>query len=135
MADAHSTPGTALELASPPPAGERLATVVEQLCAANNDVVRRQVRDRARQALPSREELADVVEALRTVLFPGYYGTSEIAPDSMRFYIGATLDEVMRKLRVQILRGMCSVCARTEPDCQHCDDPNSTRHGTLLGCL
>jgi serine O-acetyltransferase len=70
--------------------------------------------------LPSRDRLIEIVEALRSVLFPGYFGTSEIAQESMPFYVGATLDKVMRALHEQIVRGFCSACVADPPDCERC---------------
>ncbi len=98
-----------------------LHEVVERLCEASSDVVSRRVPTDARHALPSREALSEVVEALRSVMFPGYFGTSEIARHNMRYHVGATLDRVMRLLRVQILRAMCSTCDRARPTCADCE--------------
>lgn len=72
--------------------------------------------------MPSVEELSKIVEDLRTVLFPGYYGTSEITPDTMPYYIGSTLDRVRRHLADQINRGYCFVCEKQQVDtCKDCE--------------
>lgn len=71
--------------------------------------------------MPSVETLSDIVESLRTVLFPGYFGPSEITPDTMPYYIGATLDRVKRQLADQIHRGYCFVCDKTKVErCSDC---------------
>lgn len=71
--------------------------------------------------MPSVETLSEIVEDLRCVLFPGYYGPSEITPDTMPYYIGSTLDRVERKLADQINRGYCFVCDKTQIDrCNDC---------------
>ena len=49
-------------------------------------------------SMPSVEILSEIVENLRCVLFPGYYGPSEITPDTMPYYIGSTLDQVQRQI-------------------------------------
>lgn len=72
--------------------------------------------------MPSVEILSEIVEDLRTVLFPGYYGPSEITPDTMPYYIGSTLDRVERHLADQINRGYCFVCDKNKVDrCQDCE--------------
>lgn len=72
--------------------------------------------------MPSIEILSGIVEDLRTVLFPGYYGPSEITPDTMPYYIGSTLDRVERHLADQINRGYCFVCDKTKTDrCGDCE--------------
>lgn len=71
--------------------------------------------------MPSVEILTSIVEDLRTVLFPGYFGTSEITPDTMPYYIGAKLDKIERRLADQINRGYCFVCDKTKTDrCTNC---------------
>ncbi|QGY41343.1 serine acetyltransferase [Pseudodesulfovibrio cashew] len=71
--------------------------------------------------MPSVEMLSEIVEALRTVLFPGYFGPSEVTPDTMPYYIGSTLDSVERKLADQINRGYCFVCDKTSTErCKDC---------------
>ena len=39
----------------------------------------------------------------------------------MRFYVGATLDRLLRGLREQVQRGMCFTCREEEPDCPACE--------------
>ena len=60
--------------------------------------------------MPSVEILTDIVESLRSVLFPGYFGPSEVNPDTMPYYIGSCLDRVERLLADQVNRGYCFVC-------------------------
>jgi serine O-acetyltransferase len=64
--------------------------------------------------MPSPEVLADIVTKLRSVLFPGYFGYSELNPETMPYYIGSTLDQIARQLTDQIKRGYCFVCTREE---------------------
>lgn len=72
--------------------------------------------------MPSVDILSQIVEDLRSVLFPGYYGPSEITPDTMPYYIGSTLDRVERQLADQINRGYCFVCDKSQIDrCPDCD--------------
>ena len=72
--------------------------------------------------MPSVEDLSQIVEDLRCVLFPGYYGPSEITPDTMPYYIGSTLDRVRRRLADQINRGYCFVCEKQQiAACHDCE--------------
>jgi len=54
------------------------------------------------------------VEALRSVLFPGYFGPSDLSDENVAFHIGSTLDRIRRDLREQLKRGICFDCR--EPD-------------------
>lgn len=88
-----------------PDAGEVLA-VVDELCAMAEPVrrLRRSVRD---QPLPQREAVVTAVELLRGVLFPGYFGTTELTEQTARYYVGSTLDRALRILIEQVRRGIC----------------------------
>ncbi|MBN1947208.1 MAG: hypothetical protein JW797_16170 [Bradymonadales bacterium] len=61
------------------------------------------------------------MERLRTILFPGYFGNSELSRDSLSYHIGAILDDVSRDLEVQLKRGICFSCAGPHscPDCNN----------------
>jgi serine O-acetyltransferase len=87
-----------------------LAPVVDALCKVTEGVARSGERGNCRRALPSRDTLIEIVEALRSVLFPGYFGMSDLGPESMRFYVGASLDRVCSSLEDQIKRGLCFMC-------------------------
>ncbi len=72
--------------------------------------------------MPSIEALGEIVELLRTVIFPGYYGNSELKPGTMRYYIGSTIDRVSMLLSEQINRGLCFSCSDPDTlDCQVCE--------------
>jgi len=74
------------------------------------------------QPMPSLESLAEVVELLRAVLFPGFYGPSDVSERTMPFYVGSALDRVVKLLAEQINRGYCFVCAKdNRQPCQDCE--------------
>jgi len=72
--------------------------------------------------MPSLEALAEVVDRLKTVLFPGYFGDSEVTPDTLAYHTGANLDVVFRKLADQIKRGFCFVCVGENKACTGCEE-------------
>ncbi|MGB2987724.1 MAG: serine O-acetyltransferase EpsC [Phycisphaerae bacterium] len=94
----------------------QLALLVAALCAANGHLDRPNKECPGRQPLPSRDVVIDVVEALRAVLFPGYFGTSELTADNMAFHLGSALDRIQRSLREQIRRGLCFTCENLGAD-------------------
>jgi len=67
-------------------------------------------RDTHDVSMPSPTVLREVVEQLRSVLFPGYYGASELTPSTMPYYIGSTLIRISRFLSDQFTRGFCVSC-------------------------
>jgi serine O-acetyltransferase len=118
---------SAPSLGSQQDAGGALRDVVDRLCAAQQDDCSRSPSD-AGQLVPSKDAVVGIVEALRSALFPGYFGDRELDDDGLRFHIGATLDRVRRELQEQIKRGLCFVCR--EPDPRRC--PQCEAHAFAL---
>ncbi len=106
-----------LDLAGP------LASVVDELCNTSNSNCKPVSKGRRKATLPSSEVIMSIVEDLRSVLFPGYFGISEVSNDNMRFHVGSTLDQVIRVLQEQIRRGLCFSCEGEIPDlCSDCEE-------------
>jgi len=97
----------------------QLTSVVEALCGATQGGLAWQ--GCGGRLLPSRAQVIEAVEALRSVLFPGYFGVSELSTESMRFHVGATLDRAARILEEQIMRGFCFVCGNYGLNCPSCE--------------
>ncbi|HBL16546.1 MAG: serine acetyltransferase [Elusimicrobia bacterium GWA2_69_24] len=101
-----------------------LAKVVDALCAPSRVPGGFMLHSPSphHQALPSRDAVISMVEDLRSVLFPGYFGVSSVTAENVRFHVGSTLDRVRRTLQEQIMSGLCFVCAlgdaRSYEDCQ-----------------
>ncbi len=73
-------------------------------------------------AMPSTEVLTEVMELLKSVLFPGYFINSEITPGNMKYHTGSTLDRIMRVFSEQIKRGFCFFCSGDdEQECHDCE--------------
>ncbi|ACG73805.1 Serine O-acetyltransferase [Anaeromyxobacter sp. K] len=106
-----------------------LAPVVDALC-----------RDAAaafgaggRVTLPSREAVIRVVEDLRAVLFPGYFGTSDLHDESLHYFVGATLARAMRALEEQIRRGFAFTERHDLNGCTHCFEEAQAITKAFLG--
>jgi serine O-acetyltransferase len=82
------------------------------------------------QAMPSLDALVEVMDLLRAVLFPGFFGPSDVSDRTMPFYTGSALDRVLKLLAEQINRGYCFVCAKNNR--QPCTDCESRAHGVAL---
>ncbi len=110
-----------------------IEAIVEALSGLNNHWMRRgdeAVADT--RMLPSREAVTGLIDGFRSVLFPGYFGTSEMGTFSIKFHLGATLDATSMILREQVKRGLCFACD-THPDClPDCDKRAASITGSLL---
>jgi len=67
---------------------------------------------------PSRTTLAALVEELRALLFPGYFGASELNVETLRYHLGARMDRVLHGLADQIQRGLMA----SDPACGDCGE-------------
>jgi serine O-acetyltransferase len=100
-----------------------LGSVVEALCSANGSLVASARPTHVRREFPSRTVIYELVEDLRSILFPGFFGPSELTGETLRYHIGATLDKVLHGLREQIKRGLCVPCPEAGLTvCEKCDD-------------
>ena len=98
---------------------EVVGQLVRQSAAGQGFTLRRSWK----AALPARDRIVDIVEWIRCLLFPGYFGDSEIAETSKPYHIGSILDRVQRELREQIRRGFCFACKKDDPSaCAECAD-------------
>lgn len=86
-----------------------LDSVVERLCHSSSlDAVWHRPAQGA--AMPSLDALKEIMERLRAAVFPGYFGSTRIRRESMRYHLAANLDSIYHKLSEQILRGFCFSC-------------------------
>ncbi len=104
--------------------GDDFSGIVSALClACNGNGEPGSLRGPDRDALPSRSVVVGIVEDLRSVLFPGYFGNADLCRSSMMFHVGATLDSLFRKLNEQVRRGLCFACEEEDfADCAACED-------------
>jgi serine O-acetyltransferase len=79
---------------------ELINRVVDALC---DEVSYREI---ARQKpMPSLEVLSEIIELLRAVIFPGYFGFPDLKPATRRYHTGARLDRIMQLLAATAFLG------------------------------
>lgn len=98
----------------PSPSNPDLHAIIEALAEASTALTEMPM---GRREFPSRTAVATLVEDLRALLFPGYFGPSELKGDTLRYHLGARLDVVLHHLRDQIQRGLMA----SDPACDHCE--------------
>ncbi|MGM0497816.1 MAG: serine O-acetyltransferase EpsC [Bacteroidota bacterium] len=73
--------------------------------------------------MPSASVLKEIIEKIRAVLFPGFYGESKINTQSVEYHIGYNIDWIYEHLTEQIRRGICFACPnKPYEDCEKCKD-------------
>jgi serine O-acetyltransferase len=68
------------------------------------------------EPLPSIEKLQKVINMVREILFPGYFGSTSLRPNTTRHYMGVYVDELHELLSEEILAGMCFECQENKPE-------------------
>lgn len=71
--------------------------------------------------MPSHQKLKELMSRLKAVLFPGFFGPSQIHMESLRYHVSANLDDIYRLLAEQIRRGGCFAGAEYADDCRGCE--------------
>jgi serine O-acetyltransferase len=71
--------------------------------------------------MPSIDSLNILMTNMKRVLFPGYFGHSEVGTETMSYYIGANVDIVHRNLVDQVKRGFCFECMDEKRLCNDCE--------------
>ena len=94
-----------------------LPRVVAELCGQAGTLATPLRRTYHGQPMPSRTAMVRMMELLRGVFFPGYFGSHDVTEESVAFHIGAALDEISQILIEQIRRGLCFVCQVEEKAC------------------
>jgi len=62
------------------------------------------------EPLPSIAKLQKVIDMVREILFPGYFGNTSLRPNTTHYYMGVYVDELHELLSEEILAGMCFEC-------------------------
>ncbi len=62
------------------------------------------------EPLPSIKKLKKIIDLVREILFPGYFGTTSLRTNTTQHYMGVYVDELYELLSEEILAGMCFEC-------------------------
>ncbi len=62
------------------------------------------------EPLPSIVKLGKVIDLVREIIFPGYFGNTSLRPNTTQHYMGVYIDELYELLSEEILAGLCFEC-------------------------
>ena len=68
----------------------------------------------AHYPMPSIQNLEKIVDLLRDIIFPGYFGNSLIRKESISYYIGVNVEKLYELLAKEIFAGLCFECTEEE---------------------
>lgn len=61
-------------------------------------------------SVPSRISLMALIEDIRSILFPGYFGPTDFTSETVKFHVGSLLHRIQKDLEEQVKRGLCFAC-------------------------
>ena len=99
-----------------PPDDFAIQPIVDELCREAEPVL----SGHYRMVLPSRERVISIIENVRALFFPGYFGTQDLRGDTLSFHIGATLDHMRVVLDEEIRRAIAFAEKHDFEACTHC---------------
>ena len=84
--------------------------------------------------LPSMDELVELIELIREILFPGYFGKQDLCDANVNYYVGEKIDELFVKLSRQVSKSFQHECRETSPDhaCDLCRERAEKETVTFL---
>ena len=74
--------------------------------------------------IPNIAALEEMMERLRAMLFPHYFGQIGTVDSAMHYHVAASLDSILHILKDQIHRGLCFTCANGKA-CPKCGEQAS----------
>ena len=83
--------------------------------------------------MPSVDTLDEVMNLLKAVLLPGYFGPSDLRPETTKYHIGFSLDRVASLLWEQVKRGYCYACS--DDGARNCADCDEKAHSVTSNFL
>jgi serine O-acetyltransferase len=83
--------------------------------------------------LPSRESVTEVIDGLKEILYPGYFGRRHFTAENITFHIGDRAYQVYRILSEQIYLSILHECRRLKTECGHCEELASETALEFLG--
>jgi serine O-acetyltransferase len=73
--------------------------------------------------MPSVQMLYEIMENIRAILFPGFFGENRIQTHTLKYHIGRHIDWLYDHLSEQIRRGICFQCPmESNEECRKCKD-------------
>ncbi len=66
------------------------------------------------EPLPSIAKLRQVIDLVREILFPGYFGNTSLRSNTTKHYMGVYIDELYDLLSAEILAGLCFECVDSD---------------------
>ena len=112
---------------------DQLPGIIDAIVATYDEVSR--IKHLDLRPLPSREAVRDILEGLKEILYPGYFGRRHFTPSNIRYHIGDRVYQVYRALSDQVYRSILHDCRRSSGECDHCREGAREIALAFLRCI
>jgi serine O-acetyltransferase len=85
--------------------------------------------------MPSVEVLNEIVQLIRSILFPGYFGNADVNSKTMLYHIGVNIDKLQTLLTSQIKAGMCFETNSASATCSEIVKISKEKAGSFISEL
>jgi len=73
-------------------------------------------------AIPSHEEIIEIIHQARRILFPGYFTTTKLHSSNLEYYLGQETTELHERVTRQIVMAIRHDCRRNNLACTQCEE-------------
>jgi serine O-acetyltransferase len=99
---------------------DELPRIIADIVATYGDISK--INHLDDRPLPSRQAVLEIIEGLKEILYPGYFGRRHFTPQNIADQIGDRVYQVYRLLTEQVYLSILHDCRRTQGQCNHCGD-------------
>lgn len=85
--------------------------------------------------MPSVEVLSEIVQLIRAILFPGYFGNAAVNSKTMLYHIGVNVDKLHALLFMQIKAGLCFETTKETIACSEIDKISKEKASEFISLL
>ena len=112
---------------------DQIPSIIDKIVATYDAVSK--INHLSARSLPSREAVREILEGLKEILYPGYFGRRNLTRDNVRYHMGDRIYQEYRALGEQIYLSVLHECRRTQSECSYCEEVASTAAQEFLGRL
>jgi serine O-acetyltransferase len=103
---------------------EEIPPIIDEIVGTYDEISK--INHLSDRALPSREVIRGILDGLKEVVYPGYFGRRNFTRQNILFHIGDRIYQVYRALTEQVYLAILHECRRTKSECGHCENLAAT---------
>jgi serine O-acetyltransferase len=90
-------------------------------------------RPHLNEEMISVESIKEIMDLIKEVIFPGYFGNNALSAETIKFHIGVRIEKISKLLKTQIKRGYCF--SSDVDECENCENCKFNAESTTIRFL